>query len=83
MGALVLFWIAAIVVAGLIGSSKNKAGTGVALGLLLGWIGVIIAACLSADPPPAPSGRWQGGPYLTTPTPRPPTREEREAAGYY
>ena len=32
---------------------KNKGrspGAGVALGIVLGWLGVLIAACLSTDP---------------------------------
>jgi hypothetical protein len=39
------FWVAPIVVGHRIGTRKNRAGW--AWGLLLGWVGVIIVACLS------------------------------------
>jgi hypothetical protein len=47
MGVLIplLFWAGAIFVAHKIGEIKNR--TGWAWGLFLGWIGVIILACLS------------------------------------
>jgi hypothetical protein len=38
--------MAAVMVGGMIGSAKGRAGAGVALGAFLGWIGVIIIACL-------------------------------------
>jgi hypothetical protein len=44
-----LFWIAPIFVAHKLGAPKNRAGW--AWGLLLGWIGVVIVACLSNKDP--------------------------------
>jgi hypothetical protein len=44
----VLFWVLPIVVGHKIGSEKNRAGW--AWGLLLGWIGVIVVACLGPAP---------------------------------
>jgi hypothetical protein len=44
-----IFWIAPIFVGHKIGAPKNRAGW--AWGLLLGWIGVIIVACLSNRDP--------------------------------
>jgi TM2 domain-containing membrane protein YozV len=40
-----IFWVAPIFAGHRIGVSKNRAGW--AWGLLLGWIGVIVLACLS------------------------------------
>ncbi len=40
----VVFWVLPIVVGHKVGSEKNRAGW--AWGLVLGWIGVIIVACL-------------------------------------
>jgi ribosomal protein S27E len=52
-----VFWFGCMAIGGVITSSKNRgAGTGIVLGLLLGIIGVIIAACLSSQSPPAPAG---------------------------
>lgn len=47
---LLLFWIICGVIGGMIGSSKGKPGAGVALGFLLGPLGVIIALVMKADP---------------------------------
>jgi hypothetical protein len=44
-----IFWIAPIFVGHIVGSPKNRAGW--AWGLLLGWLGVIIVACLSNKAP--------------------------------
>ena len=44
-----IFWIAPIFVGHKIGSPKNRAGW--AWGLFLGWLGVIIVACLSNTDP--------------------------------
>jgi threonine/homoserine efflux transporter RhtA len=44
-----IFWVAPIFVGHKLGAPKNRAGW--AWGLLLGWIGVIIVACLSAKHP--------------------------------
>ena len=44
-----IFWIAPIFVGHKLGAPKNRAGW--AWGLLLGWIGVIIVACLSDKNP--------------------------------
>lgn len=46
-GAFLAIWGAAIVVAWIIGANKGKPGTGFVLGLLLSWIGVIIALVMS------------------------------------
>jgi len=44
---ILLIWVvAAIFVAGAIGNRKGRPGTGFLLGLFLGWIGVIIIACI-------------------------------------
>jgi hypothetical protein len=42
----VIFWVLPIVVGHKIGAGKNRAGW--AWGLLLGWLGVIILACLGS-----------------------------------
>lgn len=42
----VVLWILGIIVATIIGSGKNKTGTGFALGFFLSWIGVIIIAVM-------------------------------------
>lgn len=46
---IVLFWILCAFVGAMIGSGKGMGGAGFALGLFLGPIGVIIAACLKPD----------------------------------
>jgi hypothetical protein len=44
---ILLVWVvAAIFAAGAIGNRKGRPGTGFLLGLFLGWIGVIIIACI-------------------------------------
>jgi hypothetical protein len=44
---ILLVWVvAAIFVAGAIGNRKGRPGTGFLLGLFLGWIGVVIIACI-------------------------------------
>jgi ATP:corrinoid adenosyltransferase len=48
MGVLI-FWIICGVIGGMIGSGKGKTGAGVALGLLLGPLGVIIALVMKTD----------------------------------
>ena len=45
----VVFIVASTVLGWMIGSSKGKAGAGLALGLLLGPLGVVIALFLKAD----------------------------------
>lgn len=45
----VIIWIICAVLGGMIGSSKGRGGAGVALGLLLGPIGVLIVAFLPAN----------------------------------
>lgn len=47
-----LFWLAPIFVGYKIGAAKNRNGW--LWGLLLGWIGVIIVACLSDSDPRSP-----------------------------
>ncbi len=58
MGVLVAFWAILAFAGYYIGKDKNRAGEGLALGLLLGIIGVIIIACLKPKPgvlpPPQP-----------------------------
>jgi hypothetical protein len=44
-----VFWVAPLIVGHKIGAPKNRAGW--VWGLLLGWIGVIIVACLSDKSP--------------------------------
>ena len=44
-----IFWVAPIFVGHKLGTPKNRAGW--AWGLLLGWIGVLIVACLSDKNP--------------------------------
>lgn len=43
---LILLWVLPAVVAVLIGRHKGRTGTGFLLGVLLGWIGVIIIAVI-------------------------------------
>ncbi len=43
-------WIAPIIVAGKMGSRKGRGGLGVLLGVILGWIGVIIIAVIEPTP---------------------------------
>jgi hypothetical protein len=46
-GIVLLFWVlAAVLAASAIGKRKGRRGTGFLLGLLLGWIGVIIIAVI-------------------------------------
>jgi hypothetical protein len=45
-----VFWVAPVFVGLAIGTPKKRAGW--AWGLLLGWLGVIIVACLSEKKPP-------------------------------
>ena len=47
---IVVIWIICMVIGGAIGSSKGRTGAGVALGGLLGIIGIVIAACMSPSP---------------------------------
>jgi NADH:ubiquinone oxidoreductase subunit 6 (subunit J) len=50
IGAVLVFWVGAIIVAQVLGSKKGRKD-GWAFGFLLGWIGVIIVACLSDKTP--------------------------------
>ena len=43
---LLIFWVAPWIIGGLIGSRKGHVALGIVLGVLLGWIGVIIIACV-------------------------------------
>jgi hypothetical protein len=43
---ILFFWIAPVFVGHMVGSPKNRAGW--AWGLLLGWVGVVIVACLGS-----------------------------------
>lgn len=45
---IILWVVAATVVGGLIGKHKGFTGGGIALGLVFGWLGVLIAACIPA-----------------------------------
>lgn len=48
---IIAIWVVASIIVGtLVGSHKGRGGTGFVLALLLGWIGVIIVACLSPSP---------------------------------
>lgn len=49
MAVFIVLWGVCVAIATAIGSSKGKAGTGFALGLLLGLIGVIIVAVMGDD----------------------------------
>ena len=61
-----ILWIGCAVLGGWIGSQKNRTGTGVALGGLLGIISLIIILALPAKPaaivqhsgPWAPPSKW-------------------------
>lgn len=46
MTAALLIWIVCAIVGGLIGGAKGRKGQGVALGGLLGLIGILILVCL-------------------------------------
>ncbi|MCX7021208.1 MAG: zinc-ribbon domain-containing protein [bacterium] len=46
LGAVIIFCVVPGFVAGIIGEGKGKRGAGIALGLFLSWLGVIIIACL-------------------------------------
>lgn len=77
-----LFWGGAIFVGHKIGEPKHRAGW--AWGLLLGWIGVIILACLGpADGTEHKSFRLTGS--STANPPQPPTMPppQQPAAGWY
>ena len=50
MGAVLIIWAAFGAIGYAIANPKGKGGAGVALGLLLGILGIIIAACLSDSP---------------------------------
>jgi phage FluMu protein Com len=51
------FWIASVIVAVLVGRKKNiPPGDCWALGLVLGWIGVVILLCMKTRLPEAPKG---------------------------
>ena len=43
----IVIWIAAVVVAVILGNRKGRPGLGWVMGILLGWIGVIVMACAS------------------------------------
>ncbi len=43
---LILIWVAGVIVGALVGGSKGRAWTGAALGLVLGWLGVVIVALM-------------------------------------
>lgn len=47
-----VLWIAPVFVAASVGSNRGRTGAGVALGLCLGWIGVLLALFLPAPTPP-------------------------------
>jgi uncharacterized membrane protein YeaQ/YmgE (transglycosylase-associated protein family) len=50
MGALLVIWAICGAIGYAIANPKGKGGAGIALGLLLGILGIIIAACLSDSP---------------------------------
>jgi uncharacterized membrane protein HdeD (DUF308 family) len=57
MSLFLVIWLACAAIGATITSSKNRgAASGLFLGLLLGIIGVIIAACLSKQSPAPPKG---------------------------
>ena len=55
-GVVIVLWILWVVLGGVIGHAKNRTGTGVVLGLLLGLIGVIIISCMKKYTPPGEIG---------------------------
>ena len=64
------FWIAPVIVGAQIGNGKGHQALGLVLGLLLGWIGVIIIALVRPVRPPG----WQqhpGWPQQYPPQPGP------------
>jgi hypothetical protein len=50
VGVILIFWAIFAFAGYYIGKDKNRAGEGLALGLFLGIIGVIIIACLKPNP---------------------------------
>jgi hypothetical protein len=46
VGLLAISFILSTLVGGLVGKSKGRTGAGVTLGVLLGWLGVLITVCL-------------------------------------
>ena len=44
----IVIWIVSIILSTVIGNNKGKSGTGLLLGILLGWIGLIIMIFISA-----------------------------------
>ena len=49
-GVIVVIWLLSAILGAVIGGAKGRPGTGFALGLLLGLIGVIIIAVMSPSP---------------------------------
>lgn len=51
IGAVIVLWFVPIQMGGQIMAKKGRSkNAGHALGFLLGWLGVLIASCLSTDP---------------------------------
>ena len=50
MGVVLIIWFACGAIGYAIANPKGKGGAGIVLGLLLGLLGIIIAACLSDSP---------------------------------
>ena len=51
LAAVIGIWIMPVIVGHRLMKGKGRSGgAGIALGILLGWIGVLIVACLSTDP---------------------------------